>query len=185
MNYMLLDCSGKGAVVNVPREVVKYFFGLFQERRSAAIWQHDICAEVFSKFEGSPSHFSRKWQSNSSLGGLPYMTSAMGGGGGSPKSRQKEQNQMICDNDKGEGVKNPKILRTSYMEAPCTEHNIVESKLYDERNPCWQHVGWCKCTFQARSAILIPNCKGPRESESEGGGVGSACPTPINFSSVP
>ena len=89
MNYMLLDCSGKGAVVNVPREVVKYFFGLFQERRSAAIWQHDICAEVFSKFEGSPSHFSRKWQSNSSLGGLPYMTSAVGGGRGVPKKQTK------------------------------------------------------------------------------------------------
>ena len=30
------------------------------------------------------------------------MTSAVGGGeGGSPKSRQKEQNQLICDSDKG------------------------------------------------------------------------------------
>ena len=26
------------------------------------------------------------------------------GGGGSPKSRQKEQNQLICDSDKGGGV---------------------------------------------------------------------------------
>ena len=32
------------------------------------------------------------------------MTSAVGGGG-SPKSRQKEQNPLICDSDKGEGVK--------------------------------------------------------------------------------
>ena len=31
------------------------------------------------------------------------MTSAVGGG--SPKSRQKEQNQLIFDRDKGEGVK--------------------------------------------------------------------------------
>ena len=34
--------------------------------------------------------------------GLPYVTSAVGGGGrGSPKSRRKEQNQLICDSDKG------------------------------------------------------------------------------------
>ena len=45
------------------------------------------------------------------------MTSAVGGGRGSPKSRRKEQNQLICDSDKGgEGPKNPKILRTLYME---------------------------------------------------------------------
>ena len=42
------------------------------------------------------------------------MTSAV-----SPKSRHKEKNQLICDSDKGgRGSKNPKILRTSYMEAP-------------------------------------------------------------------
>ena len=40
------------------------------------------------------------------------MTSAVDGGRGSPKSRQKEQNQLICDSDRGEGVKNPKFLRT-------------------------------------------------------------------------
>ena len=33
------------------------------------------------------------------------MMSAVGGGGGSPKSRQKEQHQLICDSDRGEGVK--------------------------------------------------------------------------------
>ena len=52
--------------------------------------------------------------------GLPYMTSAVGGQRGSPKSRQKEQNQLICESDKGEKgkvTKIPKILRTSYMEA--------------------------------------------------------------------
>ena len=33
------------------------------------------------------------------------MTSAVGGGGGWPKSRRKEQNQLMCDSDKGgEGV---------------------------------------------------------------------------------
>ena len=39
-----------------------------------------------------------------SIRGLPCMTSVVGGGGGPPKSRQKDQNQLICDSDKGEGV---------------------------------------------------------------------------------
>ena len=29
------------------------------------------------------------------------MTSAVGGGGGFPKSRREDQNQLICDSDKG------------------------------------------------------------------------------------
>ena len=29
------------------------------------------------------------------------MTSAVGGGGGSQKNRQKEQNQLFCDSDRG------------------------------------------------------------------------------------
>ena len=33
------------------------------------------------------------------------MTSGVGGGWGSPKSRQKEQNQLICDSARGVGVK--------------------------------------------------------------------------------
>ena len=33
------------------------------------------------------------------------MSSAVGGMRGSPKSRRKEQNQLICDSDKGGGVK--------------------------------------------------------------------------------
>ena len=38
--------------------------------------------------------------------GLPYMTAVVGGGRGSPKSRrQKEQNQVICDSDRGGGGK--------------------------------------------------------------------------------
>ena len=45
------------------------------------------------------------------------MTSAVGGGGGSPKSRGKEQNELICDSDRGRGTKNLKFLRISYMEA--------------------------------------------------------------------
>ena len=35
--------------------------------------------------------------------GLPFMTFAVGGGRWSPRSRQKKQNQLICDSDKGEG----------------------------------------------------------------------------------
>ena len=34
--------------------------------------------------------------------GLPFMTSEVGGGRSSPKSRQKEQNQLICNSDKGD-----------------------------------------------------------------------------------
>ena len=49
------------------------------------------------------------------------MTSAVGGGG-FPKYRQKEQNQLICDSDKGGGSKkNQNILQTSCMEAPLRE----------------------------------------------------------------
>ena len=51
--------------------------------------------------------------------GLPYMTSAVGGG--SPKSRQKNRGCVNYLRDKGgsgRGFKNQKILRTSYMEAP-------------------------------------------------------------------
>ena len=41
--------------------------------------------------------------------GLPYMTSEVDGGRGIPKSRQKEQNQLICDSDKGGGVEKDEI----------------------------------------------------------------------------
>ena len=45
---------------------------------------------------------------------------------GYPKSRRKEQNQLICNSDKGERVsKNPKILQTSYMEAPRRYVNAI------------------------------------------------------------
>ena len=38
------------------------------------------------------------------------MTSAVGGGRWSPNSRQKEQNQLICDSDKGgEGKKSENV----------------------------------------------------------------------------
>ena len=35
-----------------------------------------------------------------STGGLPYMTSAVGGGRGDQKADKKKQNQLICDSDK-------------------------------------------------------------------------------------
>ena len=43
------------------------------------------------------------------------MTSTVGGGRGVPKSRRREQNELICDSDegKGGGSKNPKMLWTS------------------------------------------------------------------------
>ena len=46
------------------------------------------------------------------------MTSAVGGGRGSPKSRQKEQNQLICDSDKGAGVKNSEYFADVIYGSP-------------------------------------------------------------------
>ena len=44
------------------------------------------------------------------------------GGGGSPKSRQKEQNQLLCDSDKGgEGVKKSLNFADVINESPLTE----------------------------------------------------------------
>ena len=65
------------------------------------------------------------------------MTSAVGGGGGSPKRRHMVQNQLICDSDKGgRGSKNPKMLRTSYMdmEAPLFEsmRRMVENEMSND-----------------------------------------------------
>ena len=48
-------------------------------------------------------HAPQKGLLTRKLRGLPYMTSAVGGGRGSPKSRQKGQNQLICDSGKGQG----------------------------------------------------------------------------------
>ena len=47
-----------------------------------------------------------------------YMTSAVGGGGESQKSRQKEQNQLISVCDKGGRVSKNPILRTSKWKPP-------------------------------------------------------------------
>ena len=49
------------------------------------------------------------------------MTSAVGGGEGSPNSRQKEQNQLICDSDKGsEGVKKSENFADVIYGSPLT-----------------------------------------------------------------
>ena len=37
---------------------------------------------------------------------------------GSPKSRQKEQNQLICDSDRGEGVKKSEIFADVIYGSP-------------------------------------------------------------------
>ena len=48
----------------------------------------------------------RRTETVQAVRGLPYMTSTVGGGGGSPKSRQKDQNQLISVHDReGGGVK--------------------------------------------------------------------------------
>ena len=54
--------------------------------------------------------------------GLSYMTSTVDGGGGSPKSGQKEQNQLIFDSDRdggkkyGRHIRKP-LSRKSYINA--------------------------------------------------------------------
>ena len=51
--------------------------------------------------------------------GLPYMTSAVGGGRGVPKKQKKgTKSAELWQWQGGRGSKNPKMLRTSYMEAP-------------------------------------------------------------------
>ena len=50
--------------------------------------------------------------------GHTYMTYALGGQMGVPKSSQMKQNQLIYVRDKGGGGKNPTILRTSYVDGP-------------------------------------------------------------------
>ena len=61
--------------------------------------------------------------------GLPYMTSAGGGGGrGSPKSRRKEQNQLICYSDKGEGVKKSENFADVIYGSPlCIIYNTTRT----------------------------------------------------------
>ena len=101
------------------------------------------------------------------------MTSAVSGGGGSQKRRRKEQNQLICDSDR-EGGKNPKSLRTSYMEAPLLDPNST-------LNPKWPWAGHMassvfpfiipirSCTVEDtgthRTSGVIINMKQPRPSQ--------------------
>ena len=67
------------------------------------------------------------------LSGLPYMTSAVGGGRGSPKNRQKEQSQLIFDSDKG-GVKKSENFVDVIYGSPLSRHrasfDICRSKPY-------------------------------------------------------
>ena len=76
------------------------------------------------------------------LRGLPYMTSTVGGGG-SPKSRQEEQNQLICDSDSG--VKNSDNFAGVIYGSPlrhqepiiCEEDQRRESLCQSLRSPKW------------------------------------------------
>ena len=54
------------------------------------------------------------------------MTSVLEGGRGSPKSRGKEQNQLICDSDKGERVKKSEnFADVIYGSPPMAKCRIV------------------------------------------------------------
>ena len=75
------------------------------------------CSVAKCPYSGEKNNWAR---------GLPYMTSAVDGGRGSPRSRQKEQKQLICDSDKGGGSKkDPKMLLTSYMEASYATSDVL------------------------------------------------------------
>ena len=50
------------------------------------------------------------------------------GGGGSPKSRQKEQNQLICDSDRGGGVKKSENFADVIYGSPV--YNMLGSGFY-------------------------------------------------------
>ena len=71
----------------------------------------------FPKFFSSFRPLGKGIRGRELKGGFHIWRLQWKGGGGSPKSRRKEQNQQICDSDRG-GPKNQKILRTSYVEAP-------------------------------------------------------------------
>ena len=49
------------------------------------------------------------------------MTSSVGGRRGSPKSRRKKQNQLICDNDRGRGQKIRKFCAHHIWKPPQTD----------------------------------------------------------------
>ena len=80
------------------------------------------------------------------LRGIPYMTSAVGGdwGESSPKSRQKKQNKLICDIDKGGGgQKIPKFCGRHIWKPPSHEHDetwkeISPSTAYPRHAPVAQ-----------------------------------------------
>ena len=64
--------------------------------------------------------------------GHTYMTSAVGGGGGSPKSRQKELGCVNSVCDRGErGSKNPKTLWTSYKYRPLAKETYRLTGAYN------------------------------------------------------
>ena len=57
------------------------------------------------------------------------------GGGGSPKNRQKEHNQLICDSDKGGGVKNSENFVDVIYGSPLSKfiRRMRLQKIFDSR----------------------------------------------------
>ena len=84
--------------------------------RNLAFAFFDMSVRTYSQFfiESSSPPAPAGWP----LGGFNIWQPQWVGGGGSPKSRWKEQNQLICDIvTRGRGSTNPKMLRTYYIEA--------------------------------------------------------------------
>ena len=69
------------------------------------------------------------------------MTSAVGGGRGSPKSRQKEQNQLICDSNKGEVKKSENFADIIYGSPLSSFASSIASLLSSCRVMCQAFLG--------------------------------------------
>ena len=83
--------------------------------------------------------------------GLPYMTSAVGGGEGDPKKQTKgTKSDDLGQWQGGRGSKNPKILPTSYMEAPlkCSDSCLSQELLVTH----WVILGTKKVHFEGLCA---------------------------------
>ena len=94
------------------------------------------------------------------------MTSVVDGGRGSPKSRRKEKNQLICDSDKGEGVKKSENFADVIYGSPLSElaHIAMQISTYKfidiSQNPSADITFTLKLSFKV-AYILYPDSTFP------------------------
>ena len=93
------------------------------------------------------------------------MTSAGGGGGRAPKSRRKEQNQLICDSDKGGGRQKIRtFLRTSYTWKP-PKGKVVANVQLRRRHASASFSGIWRSYYMNNMSIVIEMRERERERE--------------------